>query len=301
MNDIVGQTGLEWGTKEGLGSHTFGAFSKGFPFQQGFGDERAWENLDLNCQGLWTSDTGSPNEGFLGPLLNLEGENLPLGGFKNSSGGIKQKEASGNRSKSSKFFVKLDGQERVKHKKGKLIKESPKSPNLVFEVDLHFDRVMEASKSILVGRARGIIIEWINRSWVETLDREVEVITLSKGWFIMNFKNSKTLEWVLLRKWGFDIAPILFKKCTPPFDANREQEDEIPVWVRLPTLPPYFCTLEVFPAIRDNLGTFLEADMSFMETHSRNTTRILVKLASRDGLIPNIIMCFVPHVILLTY
>ena len=76
---------------------------------------------------------------------------------------------------------------------------------MVFGVDLHFDHIMATSESILVGIARDkfflveYITKWINRSWLEALDKDVEVITLSKGWFMVSFKNAEMLEWVLSR------------------------------------------------------------------------------------------------------
>ena len=77
---------------------------------------------------------------------------------------------------------------------------------MVFGVDLHFDHVMSTSELILAGISRDkfflveYITEWINRSRLEALDRDVEVITLSKGWFMVSFKNVEMLEWVLSRQ-----------------------------------------------------------------------------------------------------
>ena len=73
---------------------------------------------------------------------------------------------------------------------------------------------------------------------------------------MVNFKNPDTLEWVLKRQWGFDIAPILFKKWTHLFYANRERVDEILIWVRFPALPPHFWTIEVFRKSETTWGLF---------------------------------------------
>lgn len=111
----------------------------------------------------------------------------------------------GGGARSSKFFVKFDGQAKSKRKKGKTIKESSECPNLVFGVDLHFESVVETSELILVGRARGKffsannIMEWIQNIWSTAPHIDVEVITLTKGWFMVTFKNDTTLEWVLAR------------------------------------------------------------------------------------------------------
>ena len=99
--------------------------------------------------------------------------------------------------------MKIDEHKGNKRKKGKMIKESSECPNLIFGVDLQFNSVMAASELILVGRARDkvfsadYIFDWIQRSWVEAPEGGAEVITLSKGWFMVKFKKIETLEWVL--------------------------------------------------------------------------------------------------------
>ena len=60
--------------------------------------------------------------------------------------------------------------------------------------------------------------------------------------------------------------------------------DEIPVWVRLPRLPPFSWVDSVFRGIGNNMGWFLEADMSFVHTGEKGLARILVSLNPREGL-----------------
>lgn len=76
----------------------------------------------------------------------------------------------------------------------------------------------------------------------------------------------------------------------PLFDGNRERMDVILFWVRFLALPPHLWILEVFQAIGNNLGTILDADMSFLESRARNIARIIDKLAPREGLIRKIIL-----------
>ena len=47
------------------------------------------------------------------------------------------------------------------------------------------------------------------------------------------------------------------------FDAEIEQLDTILVWVRLPGLPLEFWNLAWLSEIENELGTFIEADLSF--------------------------------------
>lgn len=134
----------------------------------------------------------------------------------------------------------------MKIKNGKVIKESVECPNLVFGVNMHFDSVMVASESILVGRVREkyylaeYITEWIGKNSDSAPNREVEVIIVLKGWFMLRFNNVATLECVMEMHWSFGITSILFKRWTPLFESNREILDEITVWVKRHALPPHF-------------------------------------------------------------
>lgn len=76
----------------------------------------------------------------------------------------------------------------------------------------------------------------------------------------------------------------MFKRWNTIFDAQREKVAEILVWVRLPELSPHFWTKEVFRAIGNTLGIFLEADMYFRETRDMILARTLVRLDPREGL-----------------
>ena len=58
--------------------------------------------------------------------------------------------------------------------------------------------MMVALETILVGIAHGkffsaqFIGDWIEQYWGESLYKEVEMITLSKGWFMIRFANKET-------------------------------------------------------------------------------------------------------------
>ena len=56
------------------------------------------------------------------------------------------------------------------------------------------------------------------------------------------------------------------------------------VWVKLPNLPSEFWSLEFFKLIGNTLGTFLEADLSFLESGVCCLGRVLVLLDLRNGL-----------------
>ena len=65
-------------------------------------------------------------------------------------------------------------------------------------MDIQVNRMMATLETILMGIARvksfstQFIADWIEQYWAEYLDKEVEVITLSKGWFMIRFVNKET-------------------------------------------------------------------------------------------------------------
>lgn len=90
------------------------------------------------------------------------------------------------------------------------------------------------------------------------------------------------------RNWAFGKHPVLFKRWTPLFDANREKVDKFPVWVRAPGFPPFLWVESVFKSIGNLLGTYLETDMSYIHTHNKAMARILVSVNPREGLAESI-------------
>jgi len=54
--------------------------------------------------------------------------------------------------------------------------------------------------------------------------------------------------------------------------------------VRAPGLPSFLWVESVFNAIGNRLGTFLEVDMSLLQTQNKDMARILVSLNPRGGL-----------------
>lgn len=157
-------------------------------------------------------------------------------------------------------------------------------------MDVQIEEVLEVAKCTLVGRARGkkfssdYIQSWGKQNWQTNLIREFRVLTLAKGWFSIHFKNKEAAEWVLKRNWSLGNIPVLFKKWSPMFDAAHEKADVFPVWVRAPGLPSFLWVESVFKAIGNRLGTYLEADMSFLETNNREMARILVCINRSGGL-----------------
>jgi hypothetical protein len=82
----------------------------------------------------------------------------------------------------------------------------------------------------------------------------------------------------------YKLYTLLLKRWTPFFDANHERIDELPIWVRIPGLPPECWSWKCFEKIGNTLGTFMKEDMSFLSSGKMLMARILVSLNIRKGL-----------------
>jgi len=127
-------------------------------------------------------------------------------------------------------------------------------------------------------------MDWVEGNWKKALGYTFGVEMLNRGWFALNFQREEELRWVLNKSWHLDHSPVLLKQWHPLFDASRERVDVIPIWVRMPALPLHFWELYHFKRIGDILGSFLEADFTYLETHERKVARILVNINIREGL-----------------
>jgi len=183
------------------------------------------------------------------------------------------------------------------------IKKKQAGACYVFGLDVGWEEVLEMSKMTLVGKAMGrrfvikTVIAWVVSNWQSHLGYAPEVVTLKGGWFGFNFKADDHAKWVLNRNWNICSAPFLLKPWHPLFDASCERVDLVPLWVRLPGLPLQYWKEFHLREIGNLVGTFLEADMSFLETQQRQVARILVNVNIRDGLAEDMKLIWGPFVI----
>ena len=92
------------------------------------------------------------------------------------------------------------------------------------------------------------------------------------------------MDWVLARNWTIEQCLVLHKIWSPTFDASCERVDEVPIWVRLPSLSRQYWSKEHFICIGNILGTFLKADLTYKVTKLHRVARILVNINVREGL-----------------
>ena len=141
-------------------------------------------------------------------------------------------------------------------------------------------------KCTLLGRVMGrhfakkTVQDWAAVSWGDQLGYVPVVEMLNRGWFAINLAKEEDLRWIQNKSWHINHSHVLLKPWHPLFDASKERVDVIPIWVRMPALPLHFWDLYHFKRIGDILGTFLEADLSYLETNEKNVSRILVNIIS---------------------
>jgi hypothetical protein len=83
---------------------------------------------------------------------------------------------------------------------------------------------------------------------------------------------------VLQRHWFIDSSSVLLKMWDTTSDASIEWLDSIPIWVCFLDLLPHLWFVKCFHAIKNMLGNFMDANMSFLESGEMLVARILVSL-----------------------
>jgi len=175
--------------------------------------------------------------------------------------------------------------------------------NYVVGEDIAWDSVLQMAKLTLVGRVMGrnfsrkTVADWVEGNWKPLLGYAPVVVMLNRGWFAFKFIKEEELRRVLNMNWHLNHSPVLLKPWHPLFDASRERVDVIPIWVRMPALPLHFWELQHFKRIGDILGTFLEADLTYLETLEQKIARILVSINIREGLAEQINLEWGPEII----
>lgn len=123
--------------------------------------------------------------------------------------------------------------------------------------------------------------------WGQFLKQLLVVLMMTRGCFYVIFSHPDQASWVLSKFWHIKMTHVLLKRWMPLFDQYKEKLGAGPIWFRIPSLPLYFWSEDVFRCISDDLGIYLDQDKSFIEIRNVTIARILVHLDTRDGLVDN--------------
>ena len=88
---------------------------------------------------------------------------------------------------------------------------------------------------------------------------------MPRGWIAFKFYDVLDLDSILAGSWRWEGTGLPLKRWTPLFDPRTERYDTLPIWVKLLNLPFEFWSLDFFKMVENSLGTFLEADLSFLQ------------------------------------
>jgi hypothetical protein len=142
----------------------------------------------------------------------------------------------------------------------------------------------------LVGRFQGqkmstkTLKEWLYQTRVRSLGYCPRFHLLVEGWMDFVLQPVENVEKILRKKRRWDFIVLIFKQWNPFFDVKLERSYIVLVWVKLPGLPMEFWLSNIFQKNGKAIGTFMEADITFMEMRVMTYVRTLVGLDIQDGL-----------------
>ena len=89
---------------------------------------------------------------------------------------------------------------------------------------------------------------------------------------------------LLDRTWQVvDSSPMSLNLRSQLFDAQKEREDQLPIWVRLLGILMEYLTWQAFKCTGNKIGTFILADMSFVESCHMLVAHILISIELRES------------------
>ena len=109
----------------------------------------------------------------------------------------------------------------------------------------------------------GQMKKWTRKNWTGLQGEGLVINSLANGWFIFLFRCREDADQICSRVWTYGKTSFQLKQWTTLFDAKIEQLDTILIWVYLPGLPLELWNLAYLSEIGNELGIFIEADLSF--------------------------------------
>lgn len=130
----------------------------------------------------------------------------------------------------------------------------------------------------------GKMEEWARKNWEGLQGERFDIDQLANGWFGFKFTCSEDADLIHSKVWTYGKTLFNTKKWTRSFDAETNELDTIPIWVRLPGLPWERWNPKSLRDIGNRLGTFIDADYSFQETHIKKVAKIQIFLKDTASL-----------------
>jgi len=151
-------------------------------------------------------------------------------------------------------------------------------------------RVPKMVEMTVMGRINGrhlgknSLREWVNFSWARKVDSFPTIQTLSNGWFMFRFQSQVNTTNILNVPWCFNSSSMLVKRWSPLFNVSHKRIDELPIWVFFPRLTVDLWTPKDSEYLGNELGRYMDANMSFKGSRKMSMARILVTMNIHKGL-----------------
>jgi hypothetical protein len=107
--------------------------------------------------------------------------------------------------------------------------------------------------------------EWMHVKWEPWIGNVSIFYILSKGWMAFIFQSIMDADKILNAHWKWGYSPLSIKRWSRIFDPKLKQTNINPIWVKLTGIPQLLDN-EVFKEIGNSLGSFIEADMKFLDS-----------------------------------
>ncbi|GLJ07920.1 hypothetical protein SUGI_0077330 [Cryptomeria japonica] len=126
------------------------------------------------------------------------------------------------------------------------------------------------TESVAFFKAQGLFLKYfgdwpsvgkVKGCYAENWNRKLELKTLPNGFFVVIIENEKDKQWILNSGpffWGG--RGLYIRHREPNFNLLQALIEELPIWLRLYSLPREYKNEESFQAIGNKLGFYIKVD-----------------------------------------
>lgn len=138
----------------------------------------------------------------------------------------------------------------------------------------------ELWKNAVIGQFLGAkptfkeVVGFVNRAWRGTEVPRVHF--LKPGIFLFNFTKPEAKKEILIRRWSFNLAPVIVREWSSDFDMEKCNPDTIPVWIKLPKLDLLYWSSHTLSKVVSAIGTPLVTDSLTKSRDKLSYARVLV-------------------------
>jgi len=120
--------------------------------------------------------------------------------------------------------------------------------------------------------------------WKPVISDEINIYPCARGFFIVDFENPESRQYILdSSPWFWENSGLFMKQLNPSFDPSTTVITSAPIWVRFPNLPLHLWNFFSLKAIGNAIGK-LYYRCQKIEEYARTTyARICVEMDFSTG------------------